>query len=324
MSARRVTLLALVFALILVVGVVAGVGAAPPPFYVSAEAPGTTSDGLDYGPEDIIYRTNAWYTHFDGSAYGFESATHEIDGFHIDGIQFWTYMTFNDNRTRVNGIDGWVFGQDVIVHDDVAPGSFYMVFDGSDVGLTEQGERLDALYVIYADAAQFSPYGSFVSTDTGFRADPVNCPAGEILMSPVGRGKLFGFDTFDGQQIQFSGEDVLWFCAQNLGENTTGYFQKYFDGTGDDPRAIFNPANPMPNRSLTAMGSGAIGPFSGNPLWFFTRDTFIVPNATGGANQLYNWNIASGLFANAFFNADTAGLNGVVTGMHRWPEIVLP
>lgn len=315
MSARRIMLLALVVALILVVGVVAGVSADPIPVYVSAEAPGTTSDGLDYGPEDILYKTSDWGLHFDGSTYGFTSADHEIDAFSIDAPDGWTYMSFNNNRTRIPGIDGWVYGQDVIKHDDWNPGLFYMVFDGSDVGLTEQGERIAALFVIYES-------GSL--TDWGWRANPTNCPAGEILMSTVGRGRINSTESGTGNPILFSGEDILWFCAQNVGADTTGYFLKYFDGVGDDPDAIYAPANPMPNRSLWAMTPGFSGPFGGNPFYFMTRDTFIVPDAAGGYNQLYRWQKSNGLFYNGFFNADDAGLNGKVTGLHIWPEAPLP
>lgn len=315
MSTRRILILALVLSLVLVVVSVAAIGAAPIPVYVSAEAPGTTSDGLDYGPEDIIVKAGPWQTFFDGSLYGFQSDKHEIDGFSLDEPWGWTYMTFNDNRTVVPGIPGKVFGQDIIAHDEWSPGDFYMVFDGSDVDLKDQGERLAAIFVIHAP-------GFGVSTDFG-AVDPTNCPAGEILMSTVGRGKIFANNSGTGKQIRFSGEDILWFCAQNLGADTQGYFLKYFDGMADDPDALFMPNDPMPNRSLWAMTPGFSGPFGPNPFYFMTRGTFLSDLAAGGYNQLYRWNQGDGYFYNGFFNADDAGLNGKVTGLHIWPEAPL-
>lgn len=326
MSARRVLLLALIMALVLVVGQVAAVGAAPAdnlPEYVSAEAPGTTSDGLDYGPEDVLVRASGtWYTYFDGSAVGLASKTHEIDGFSLDQPNDWLYMTFNDNRTVVPGIPGRVFGQDVVAHDMANPGDFYVVFDGSDVGLKGQASRLDALFVMYAESNGFSPYGA---RDTNFYTNPfgLSCQ-GEILMSPVGRGRIFGKYTLSGNQIRYSGEDILWFCATNLGAKTTGVFVKYFDGMGDDPDAIYNPAEPMPNRTLNAMTPGSSGPFGGSPVYFMTRGFFDTPNAFGGYNQLFRWAKGSGLFENGYFNADDAGLNGRVTGLHIWPAAPYP
>lgn len=164
--------------------------------YIAAETPGITSDGVAYGPEDILEWDGSQWSHFfDGTTAGLTS--HDVNGVHVNAADD-IYLSFYQNKISTPGI-GNVFGHDMAHYDG---SSFSLVFDGSDVGLTTVSEKLDALHVA-ADP-------------------PPGCDA-YYLFSFFGDGRVPG--------VKFSGEDVLGFCATSVGEDTDGLWEMVLDGS---------------------------------------------------------------------------------------------
>jgi Tol biopolymer transport system component len=157
-----------------------------------------TIGGVASADEDILYfdGTN-WSLFFDGSDVGV--GTPDLFAFSIvdpDTI----LMSFGTNVT-VSGIAATP--QDILRFDATSLGSttagtFSMVFDGSDVGLSDAtNEKIDALSVM--------PDGSFLISTTG---------------NPVVPGISGARD-----------EDLLSFVPASLGNTTGGTWSLYFDGS---------------------------------------------------------------------------------------------
>ncbi len=204
---------------------------------VSMQQAGTTSDGLDYSPEDIIAVTDEgsgpeWFTYFDGSAHGL-TPKHALNAFSFNEQMFFTaggsnptaqdddlfipelYMTFRPNSIHVPGIPGRVLGQDIVKYTETDPsdvGTFELLFDGSDVGLTTRTEKIDGL--------------GYWAPET--YPDPLYeeaCPAGIFFITTQGLYRVTG----EEGQIVGSGFDVLLFCATNVGPNTAGFWYRVFN-----------------------------------------------------------------------------------------------
>ncbi len=204
---------------------------------VSMQRAGTTADGLDYSPEDIIAVTDEgsgpeWFTYFDGSEHGL-TPKHALNAFSFNEQLMFTaggsnptaqdddlyipelYMTFRPNSIKVPGIPGRVMGQDIVKYTETDPsdvGTFEMLFDGSDVGLATAQERIDGL--------------GFWAPET--YPDPLYedaCPAGIFFITTQGVYRVPGQDG----QIVGSGFDVLLFCATNVGPDTAGFWYRVFN-----------------------------------------------------------------------------------------------
>ncbi len=204
---------------------------------VSMRQAGTTADGLNYGPEDIIAVANngspEWFTFFDGSEHGL-TPKHSLNAFSFNEymVSFMSnggpgtqddvldipdlYMTFRPNSIAVPGISGRVMGQDIVKYsetDSNDPGTFELLFDGSDVGLTTRTEKIDGL--------------GYWAPET--YPDPIyedQCPAGIFFITTQGPYRVRGAT---GGQIVGSGFDVLLFCATNVGPNTAGFWYRVFN-----------------------------------------------------------------------------------------------
>ncbi len=112
-------------------------------------------------------------------------------------------LTFAANQT-ISGL-GVVAPQDVVrftptALGDVTAGVFAVFFDGSDVGLTTSGEKIDALGID---------------------------PDGRLLLSVGGTAKV----TVPGGTLAAQDEDVLAFDPDALGTTTAGDWSIAFDGT---------------------------------------------------------------------------------------------
>jgi len=203
---------------------------------LSMRDPGTTADGLDYSREDIIAVTNeggtpAWFTFFDGSEHGL-TPRHDINAFSFNEVMWFgeakpisaedlkyipaLYLTFRPFSVTIPGIPGRVTGQDIVKYSETDPddaGTFEILFDGSDVGLTTAMERIDGLGY-WAPETFINP----VYADA--------CPAGIFFITTQGlyrvRGAFGGF-------IVGSGFDVLLFCATNVGPDTQGVWYRVFN-----------------------------------------------------------------------------------------------
>ncbi|HQF70625.1 MAG TPA: hypothetical protein PLH39_05045, partial [Promineifilum sp.] len=119
------------------------------------------------------------------------------------------------NSIHVPGIPGRVTGQDIIKYsetDSSDPGTFEVIFDGSDVGLTTRTEKIDGL--------------GYWAPET--YPDPLYaeaCPAGIFFITTQGLYRVPG----EVGQIVGSGFDVLLFCATNVGPNTAGFWYRVFN-----------------------------------------------------------------------------------------------
>ncbi|MEZ4511881.1 MAG: Ig-like domain-containing protein [Chloroflexota bacterium] len=173
--------------------------------YLSSEDTASI-DGLSYADEDIIVHNPAdgsWAMYFDGSDVGI---TDDVYGFIIlsDGS---ILMAFK-NPINVPGV-GSVTRNDVVQFFPASlgantTGTFALIFDGSDVSFTADGEDIDAVGVT-AD-------GRLVLSTTGSWSVPA-----------TGGGTISGSD-----------EDLFIFNATSLGLHTTGTFELLYDGSDVD------------------------------------------------------------------------------------------
>lgn len=139
-------------------------------------------------------------------------------------------------------------------------GTWSVYLDGSDVGLTKNGEKLDALEVL---------------------------PDGRILLSTKGD---FSVKNAANQTITGRDEDVLVFDPTTLGSNTTGSFEVYLDGS-DIPGLVkeditglyYNPLNG--DLHITILDAFNIGGVAGD-----SNDIIILRPSGGGYTVLPYWN----------------------------------
>lgn len=171
------------------------------------------------------------------------------------------YLSFQNNL-NVPGA-GNVKPQDVVTAwwDGMSPDTYYnfqLVFDGSDVGLTTDGEKIDGLYIF----------------DPGEEPEDLGCTA-LLLVSTAGNYRV---PDYWGNNLTGGGEDVLGFCGYWFGEDTYGYWFKYHDGDAEGA-----PAN-----SLIGL-SHEDGPLAYARFEFLTKGAFHVDGANGGHSQVYHF-----------------------------------
>ena len=253
-------------------------------FYVSTTLGGSV-DGVAFSGEDILkWNGDEWSLWFDGSAAGLKPTglfKHNINAFYFPDADtpLGAIMSFTQNGRVVPGITGKVEGMDLVEFNGL---DFDLYFDGSDVGLTvKTQEKIDALHIL--DGA-LSPIGG-------------NCDV-YLLISTQGPGQV---PAYGGGAIRFRGEDVLGFCATNLGEDTAGFWHMMLDGSAEG----------MPANSLDSLSAGA----DGQTLYLTTKGTFNVDSASGGHSVVYKYEFATGDFGGPIFSAPAAGLQPKVDGL---------
>jgi PKD repeat protein len=200
--------------------------------------------------EDVVTydpSTGTWALYFDGSDVGL--APTDIAGIHVraDGS---ILMTFAPSTTTVPGLIGGPTGDSVDDSDVVlfsfsgAPGantagSFSFYLDGSDIGLTSNGEDIDALY-------------EFDNGDLG--------------ISTVANVAMNGVSATD--------EDILRISLTSTGANTAGSATLYFDGSDvgfggnnafDTDAMTFDPAGDL---RLSVRGTHTTGAESEDVILF--------------------------------------------------------
>ena len=242
-------------------------------------------DGMDlqYGVGDMaLYWPNfdCWLPWFDAEGSGLPAGA-DINALHDecgpDEPRCDTYVVFAKplvvpglGKVQPHDIIGaeWMEGtQDVY-------GNFWLVFDGSDVGLTTAGERTDALFLFDEDRP--APYGDCVQLGLG---------------STVGNYRVR--DQWGGW-LTGGGEDVLGFCATNLGTDTTGLWHMVVDGS----------AQGMPRNSTDSLSMSA----DGNTLYLTTKKNFNVDAAAGGHSMVYAYDMTTEMFSGPVFDAPANGL----------------
>lgn len=179
-------------------------GPPPPPsasLYVSP-AKGGTVGGISVAPQDILYRdgtAGTWAMHFDGSDVG---VTKAISAFaHLPGGDLLLVLKAGQSLPGIGAVTPW----DVVRFTptslgNTTAGTFSWYIDGSDVGLSGSGEKIDALEA---------------------RAD------GRVLISTTGALSV----PAGGGTLKSQDEDLTAFTPAQLGEATTGAWALTFDGT---------------------------------------------------------------------------------------------
>ena len=240
---------------------------------VSFTTPGTVgpncNDGTDihYGVGDMVLywaKFECWLPWFDAEGSGLPAGT-DINALHDEcgptEPRCDLYFVFakaqrvpDVGRVQPHDIVGaqWVEGT-----QDIAD-NFWLVFDGSDVGLTTASERIDALFLFDEDRP------------------PAYAHCAELgLGSTVGNYRVR--DQW-GNWLTGGGEDILGFCASSLGPDTAGYWFIYHDGSAEG----------MPRHALIGLareeGNKAIGRFN-----FLTKGPFQVDQADGGAGDVFEF-----------------------------------
>ena len=167
---------------------------------------GTAIPGVgNVADEDVVTydpATDTWARIFDGSDVG---VTTDVNAVHVldDGSLL---LSFNAALT-IPGLVGGPSGESVDDSDLVlfsftqsgnnTAGSFQFVFDGSDVGMTRNGEDIDGVYEF---------------------------PGGGLAISTVGNAAVTGLSGVRD-------EDVMLFTATQYGAATVGSFSALFDGS---------------------------------------------------------------------------------------------
>ncbi len=252
---------------------------ADPGNYVSPKGKGTTADGVVYDNSDILKLGGmGWSLVFDGSAaLQFNNASnHNINAFSIDGDDI--VMSFLQNGRVVPGVDPRVDGTDLVRWDGSA---FTFYFDGSDVGLDKKGsEKIDGLHVLPGSESPINVGG---------------CQA-YLLISTQGPGQVIDIND---ATLKFSGEDVLGFCAMDLGEYTFGYWHMVFDG------------------SDVGLPKGAINSISveGDTLYFITTKNVKLGNVLIIPPAVYAFNMNTHELTGIHFNPEAHGMSGKVNGL---------
>jgi hypothetical protein len=254
----------------------------PAEAFVSTTKAGTTSDNVDFRPEDILHWDgSAWSLFFDGSNHGLTNK-HNIAAVDIGNTSVANDidMTFSQNKVKLPNA-GNVTGQD-IAHFNGTTYSLY--FDGSDVGLTAAAEKIDGLAILD---------GSDALHDTG-------CIE-YLLISTAGAGKV---PAFGGGQLKFSGEDILGFCLKTSGTHTTGSWKMFLDGSTQG----------MPKNSTNSISAD----LDNDTIYLTTKGAFHVDSADGGHSMVYAYDVSSQSFSGPVFDA-SATVPEQVDALHYVP-----
>lgn len=212
-------------------------------------------NGISFADEDILaydMDSDIWSMYFDGSDVGLSgSSARDVDAFHFmpDGSILLSFVGAT-NIPNVGSVDDSDIVRFVPTRlGTTTAGAFELYFDGSDVGLTRNGEDIDGIYVL---------------------------PDGRILITTVGSVRVNGLRARD--------EDLLLFTPTQLGSNTSGTWQLYFDGSdigltqnAEDVSGVWQDAND--DLYLTVRGEFRIPGVSGDG-----SDIFVCSPASLGSN----------------------------------------
>ncbi len=224
-------------------------------------------NGNTFADEDIIAydaRTGRWFPFLDLSDLGL--GNRDVDAVHRnnDGSFLLSFnQDFNlDGLGRVDDSDIVRFVPSSIGRNTA--GTFQRYFDGSDVGLTTNGEDIDA-----------------VSIDRN----------GDILISTNG--------SFNVNGISGNDEDILAFSPNSLGGNTSGTFSLYLDGSdvglnnsSEDVKGVSVLGNG--DVILSTPGAYAAGGLNGSGGDLISFDPTSLGNNTAGSYSIFSDNLGNG------------------------------
>ena len=213
--------------------------------YVSSTSSGNI-DGISFKDEDILtYDTNTdtWSMYFDGSDVGVGAGGGDLYSFHIndDGS-----ILFSTDRDITLPDVGAIEKSDIVRFIPTSTGnnttgSYELYFDASDVGFS--GENIDAI--------GFTPNGDLIIGST----------------SSYNVGGVSGGD-----------EDLLLFNATSLGENTSGSWEIYLDGSDVG----------LNDSSSEDVNGTWIDPNNGD-IYLTTKDDFSVVGVSGEGDSIFNF-----------------------------------
>lgn len=315
---------------------IAATGCSPEVFglFVTLADEGTTEDGVYYDENDILYydylsNPTAWGTLFDGEWYGLDDEHHAIGAFSFNELilhepdaasvdapgEMELYVSFQANRAWVPGISQRVYGQDIVrfYTPDGYDYNYELLFDGSDMDLTKETEKIDAF--------SFWPpeYYDLFADDFNL---PYDCNAGVIFVSTRGAYRVSA-DHLPNGHLKGNGSDVLAFCATNLGWDTAGFWFRVFESAQADlyPRSVITSIDTFYFEPNWVDG----GPDGGNldvdmAFFFAVRKPFTSDSASGGQSQLFVGGVEDGDYGTQgpFFDLNDPGvpaLNGSVDAM---------
>lgn len=306
---------------LLAVGLLAAVqvtranGSLPEWIYVSTKAAGQTEDGVVYGREDVLeldVLNQSYSLYFDGSEHGLDSRRHNINAFSVYEEDTETmFMSFStQNGTGVPGIDGKVYPNDIVGHEpEVARQSeeFFLVIDGSDIGLNTASEAIDGMSYISFDWIYYDGPYSYFNHD---------CTAGHMwLISTKGP---YVVPAADGGWLKGSGSDALLFCPTQEGETTEGYWYPGFDSfrSGVTPR---NAIDSLAIEEIEDYGDHLHIDFS-----FMVKRPFSAPGISGNPSEYLFAEYGGADYEGAYFyndgdlNSMFPRLNGTVDALDFW------
>ncbi|EDX84980.1 FG-GAP repeat domain protein [Synechococcus sp. PCC 7335] len=206
-------------------------------------------DGIATRSEDIVrYDGTSFSLFFDGSDVGLGGKGMNVDAFTV--ISDSELLISFDKAMTLEGA-GEIDDSDVVKFTatslgEVTAGTFELYLDGSDVGLTKGEEDIDGL--------------------TGLSD-------GSLLISTQGPSNVPGASA--------NNEDLLLFRPTSLGENTSGSWSVYFDGSdvglGDDSQEFID----------------GIATDAADKLLFSAAGNFDVPGLSGADDDVFGFTASS-------------------------------
>jgi hypothetical protein len=199
--------------------------------------------------EDIVaWDSSAFSVYFDGSDVGV--ASFNVDAFSVVSSNE-ILLSFAGSGS-VPGIAGTVDDSDVVRFTatslgETTAGSFELYFDGSDVGLTQSGEDVDAVELLADGSLLFS-------TTAGFSAGGVSA----------------------------ADEDLVRFVPTSLGTTTAGTWSLYFDGSDVGLSSSSENVDAVALDAAGALYLSTTGSFSVSGLSGADEDVFVfTPTSLG-------------------------------------------
>ncbi len=248
----------------------------PPTLYVTA-AGGTANNDTEadvtYTKGDILKWDGAqWTKWFSSANWGLNPLADLITFDVLDDANGSAYLVWRQTLT-IRGL-GRVMGHDITAFDGQ---HFTTYFDGSDVGLTMPGERIDGLEVLPGDGQ--CRHRLLISTMAGGSVRDGTIPT-----------------------IAFTGEDVLSFCLTSAGMGTTGTWtlleELQSEGLGR-------------NNSLDIATAGD----ATDRLYFMPKKAFTLDGATVKPSEIAVFDRATRLFSGPLWSAAAHGLAQLVDGI---------
>ena len=256
-------------------------GATPPTgdsaIFVTA-AGGSVPGVGPYKKGDILKWDGAtWTKWFSSAALGLNQLA-DLTAFDVaDDAAGSAWLTWRQ-RVFVPGA-GKPTGNDVTYYDG---SSFSVFFDGSDVGLSTAGERIDGLEV---------------------RPGGIGCDYDLLISTVAGGAVRNGLNP----PIKFTGEDVLRFCLTAEGSATAGSWELLEELQSEGLAR---------NNSLDIAADD-----SGNLVYFLPKTTFTLDAATVKPSEIAAFNRTSRTFSGPLWKAKDHGLLQVVDGIDVMGDI---